>query len=491
MGPTERGTLDLILRRDFLAFCQMCFYELNPGKKFESNWHIEVLAYHLNKITSREIKHLLVLMPPRCLKSTIVSVAWPAFILGRKPSARIIDISYGEALTNKLSDETRRIMRSDWYHRIFSGTVINPSKDAVERFETTQNGYRMATSIGGALTGFGGDYLIIDDPNKPSEIDSEASRKKTKDWLLNTALSRLDDPKKGGIVMVMQRIGVDDLADTFMNFNDVTTLIIPAYAERDFSYEIRENKKYIYRAGEYLQPQRYGAKEIESLRQKLGTRNFEAQYQQNPIPQEGGLFHWKWFLPCEAPPACSELVMSVDVAATEGGGNYTAMLLLGHRDGCWYIIAAHRFQHDLTKVRNKIVELDQIHRPDLIVIDGGGVGRGLCQQFKVDGYNYVWPTVARRSKQDNAAHIAPMIERGNVFYVATAPGLKEFRDEIVTFPESKNDDFVDALTQVLCNSSNAISFARRYKRPERADIRSKTNQLDVKVLHLNLSNFMR
>jgi hypothetical protein len=200
-----------ILRLDLGYFAQHCFCELNPQAAFLPNWHIEVIAAKLAAVRAGKIRRLIINLPPRHLKSLLASIAFPAWCLGHDPSAQILCVSYAQELADKLARDCRSIMTSPWYRQIFP-TRLAPHRQAVQEFITTRQGYRLATSTGGVLTGRGADLILIDDPLKPEEALSKARRDATNDWYANTLYSRLNDKCRGGIVIIMQRLHEDDLA---------------------------------------------------------------------------------------------------------------------------------------------------------------------------------------------------------------------------------------------------------------------------------------
>jgi predicted phage terminase large subunit-like protein len=483
-APESSLVLRALLRSDFRAFVEKCFNHLNPGQTYHDNWHVEVIAHHLKECLAGRVKRLVILLPPRNLKSTIVSIAWPAFVLGMNPTKKFICASYSSDLANKLSNDTRSIMTSDWYREIFPATVISPVKDTQSVFETTCHGGRFATSIGGPLTGFGGDIIVIDDPQKAMDMVHETSRHRARDWLFNTAISRFNSQKDGVLVLVMQRLHEDDLVGNIESNPDWTILKIPARAEEDLIYRFNSETELHFQAGAYLQEDRFGPDQYAAKRREMGSRDFSAQYQQNPLPLDGGLFNIDWFPGCDALPAVSELVMSVDVAATEGGGNYTAITIWGHLERRWYMIAARRFQFDLAKVRQTLEALDHQYQPDLVVIDSGGVGNGLVAELKNRGFRHIYPAGSRTSKLERAQDIAAMIEAGKVLLLDNAPGLADFRKEIISFPNGKFDDYVDSMTQVLRFTTRVITLARLHQRPVRRNIRSQNGSAAVAAISI-------
>jgi hypothetical protein len=203
-----------LLRYDFGAFVAKGFATLNPGAILRPNWHIDAITHALKKVMAGDTKRLIINAPPRCLKSIISSVALPAFLLGLDPTRKIICASYSETLAIKHASDCRRIMLSDWYASAFGTPQL--VKDTETELTTEQGGYRLTTSVGGTLTGRGGDLIIIDDPMNATDAMSEASRRRVADWFNFTVQTRLDDPKLGAIVIVMQRLHHEDLTGVLL-----------------------------------------------------------------------------------------------------------------------------------------------------------------------------------------------------------------------------------------------------------------------------------
>lgn len=200
---TDKHTfLDALLREDFVSFLNKTFAEVSGGDQFLGNWHIDSIAWELKQIQDGNNTRLIVTMPPRYLKSIAISVAWPAWMLGHNPQLRFVCVSYSKELAAKHASDCRAVMQTDWYQRIFPMTRLRKGSMAEMDFSTTQGGSRLSTSVGGTLTGRGGDIIVIDDPIKPDEAHSETTRKSVLHWFSNTLLSRLNDKKRGSICLV-------------------------------------------------------------------------------------------------------------------------------------------------------------------------------------------------------------------------------------------------------------------------------------------------
>jgi hypothetical protein len=286
-----------VLRSDLGLFAERCFLELNPQAVFLPNWHIEVIAAKLAAVHAGKIQRLIINLPPRHLKSLLASIAFPAWRLGHDPSAQILCVSYAQDLADKLARDCRSIMMSPWFRRIFP-TRLAPHRHAVQEFITTRQGYRLATSTGGVLTGRGADFILVDDPLKPEEALSKARRDATNDWYANTLYSRLNDKRRGAIVIIMQRLHEDDLVGHVLGQEPWEVVCFPAIAEADEVHEIETvwgPQRFIRRQGEALHPARESLATLAHIRRTIGEYNFAGQYQQSPAPLGGGLVKAEWF----------------------------------------------------------------------------------------------------------------------------------------------------------------------------------------------------
>ena len=161
------------------------------------------------KVLNGETKRLIISIPPRHLKSICTSVALPAWVLGQShPSHHLRD--YANELAVKHANDTRAVMASDWYANLFPATKIASQKNTETKIMTTKRGFRFSTSVGGTLTGRGGNLIIVDDPIKPADAMSDTTRERVNEWCGSTLMSRLDDKERDAIVLVMQRLHEGD-----------------------------------------------------------------------------------------------------------------------------------------------------------------------------------------------------------------------------------------------------------------------------------------
>ncbi len=222
----------LALRKDFKTFARFTFSQLNPQSEFVDSSYLSLLAAKVEACVEGRCKRLMICLPPRSLKSIMVSVALPAWLLGLQPHRQIICASYGQDLADKHARDTRAVMLSPSYRHIFN-TRLSTKRLSVNDFMTTEGGFRMATSVGGVLTGRGGDFLIIDDPLKPDDAYSDTQRSSVNRWFESTLLSRLNNKQDGVIIVVMQRLHQDDLIGHLLEKGGWELLKLPAIAEEE------------------------------------------------------------------------------------------------------------------------------------------------------------------------------------------------------------------------------------------------------------------
>jgi hypothetical protein len=324
MNALARETLDLALRNDLATFTHRTFQTVAPAQIYLSNWHVDAMAWHLTQCSKRHIKRLLITLPPRHLKSICASVAFPAWLLGLDPTTRIICASYSENLAGKHALDCRSVMESEWYRRIFPGSRISREKNQELNFLTTSQGFRYSTSVGGSLTGRGGSVLIIDDPIKPEDAMSDNRRSAINEWYERTLYSRLDNKRSDLIVLIMQRLHIEDLAGHVLQKEPWVHLNLPAIADNEHRIAIGPGLFHTMYPGEVLHDARESLADLERIRATIGSFNFSAQYQQSPIPLEGEIVKWPWFLLYDQLPPRKEgslIIQSWDVAAKAGEFN--------------------------------------------------------------------------------------------------------------------------------------------------------------------------
>jgi predicted phage terminase large subunit-like protein len=454
MSADERRLLDLALRNDLMTFIHRTFQTVAPAHSFLYNWHIEAMAWRLQQCFEGNIKRLLITLPPRNLKSISASVAFPAWVLGRTPTARIVCASYSENLASKHAQDCRAVMESDWFKRVFPNTRIGHAKNTELNYVTTRQGSRYSTSVGGTLTGRGGNILIIDDPLKPEDAPSESKRTSVNEWFDRTLYSRLDDKREGVIILIMQRLHLEDLAGHVTAQEDWVHLDLPAIAECDEQIAIGPNQTYPRRAGELLHAAREPKEVLDHAKLVLGSFNFSAQYQQRPVPLEGEIVHWSWFETYNALPPVQpgdETVQSWDTAyKAEELSDYSVCTTWRVRDKHYYLQHVLRDKLLYPDLKKKVIDHARDYQADVVIVENKGSGMALIDDLRRSGE--IATLVSFDPENDKVTRMAAQsakIEAHQVHLPASASWLDDFRTELLQFPKGRHNDQVDSLSQFL------------------------------------------
>ncbi len=448
--------LTCLLRNDFSSFIAMAFGLLNPGTRYLHNWHVDLIAAKLVAFADGRIKRLVIVLPPRSLKSHCASVCLPAYILGRDPTRQIVCASYSQDLANFHARACRKLMTSAEYQSIFPWARLLREKTSAEEFVTTANGLRLATSVGGTLTGKGGDFVIVDDPIKAEDAFSETERNRTNEWYGNTLFSRLNDKANGGVLIIMQRLHQNDLAGYVSQQEGWEVVSLPAIAEQDevFEYETllgpgRHRRK----GGTALHEERESLESLHKIKMQIGQYNFSGQYQQRPAPLGGGILKIEWFHHYQGSdlPAKPELVVqSWDTASKESQlADYSVCTTWWMKDDRSYLIDVLRIKADFPRLRDKAIELARQYHPNYILVEDKSSGTQLAQDLPLHRVEGVTAFKPIGDKFVRAMRVSSLFENGRVLLPPAAPWLAEYVQELTTFPAGLHDDQVDSTTQAL------------------------------------------
>jgi predicted phage terminase large subunit-like protein len=450
-----REQYDSVLRQDFVTFAARCFHDLNPQAELAMNGHLDVIAAKLTAVREGKIRRLIINLPPRHLKSLMASIAFPAWCLGHDPSAQILSVSYAQDLADKLARDCRSIMTSPWYRQIFR-TRLAPHRQAVQEFITTRQGYRLATSTGGVLTGRGADIILIDDPLKPEEALSAALRQAANAWFVHTLYSRLNDKRSGAIVIIMQRLHEDDLVGRVLALEPWEVLSFPAIAEADEVHPIETiwgPRCFTRRRGEALHPDREPLATLEHIRRTIGEYNFAGQYQQSPAPLGGGMVKAEWFKRYsenDRPERFDRIVQSWDTAnkATELS-DFSVCTTWGISGKHLFLLGVFRRRLEYPALKRAVREQQSLFDATEVLIEDKASGTQLIQELIEDGCHAVTryqPTIEKTMRLNAQTG---MIESGFVHIPEEAPWLAEYLHEMTVFPNGKHDDQVDSTAQFL------------------------------------------
>ena len=459
----DRRTADALYRVSFGGFAYAAYNALFPNSPLVPDWHIKCICYSLEemsrqfetgrsgKLATRAVSNDLVInLPPRLLKSFLVSIAWVAWMLGRNPDLQIVCASYSEDLAHKFSRDCRVLMESHFYKRVFR-TRLNPRKSTETEFETTKRGFRLATSIGATLTGRGADIFIIDDPTKSNDAYSEVALEAANEWFRTTALSRRNNPAKTLMLVVQQRLHTNDLSG-FLIEHGWPSLVMPAIATEERDHEVADGEVYHRPAQELLQPDRDSRDELEKIKIEIGSRNFAAQYQQNPTPPEGNMIKAAWLRRYDSMPPRKKfrsMVLCCDPAGKADSKNdYTAITMVGIDARELYLLHVERGHWTVLEMQRRITTLASQWDVTHTIIEDTASGMGLIQLLREQTH---LPVIGQHSSDDKETRLSRhegRFEAGRILLPTEALWLADFESELLAFPNGRYDDQVDAL--MLC-----------------------------------------
>lgn len=467
---------------DLLEYVREAWHVVEPGQPFQPNWHIEAICEHLQAVTQGQIRRLIINIPPRCMKSLAVSVFWPTWEWGPfdRPQTRWLFASYAQSLSTRDSVKCRRIIRSPWYQERWGDRyALTNDQNAKIRFENDRMGYRLATSVGGALTGEGGDRIAVDDPHNAVEGESEAVRRATLDWWDLAMSTRLNDPKRGSMVIIQQRLHEDDLTGHVLaREQGWEILCLPMRFEGDHptrsgtSLRFEDPRR---KDGELLWPARVGEKEVRELETRLGPYGASGQLQQRPSPAGGGLFRREWFRyfadegkwyrcldtnETVLKDRCWRIITADTATSTSEINDYSVrgVIDIEIKEGTQrQQVFGRMFLIDLWRDRLPVPRLEAFLRseqkrwkPMLTAMEKVGDGDAMYQRLVHDGvamhrmkYGESWEIPDKVTKSV-CAQVA--CANGRLYFLDQAPWLGDLEHELLLFPEAAHDDQADVIS---------------------------------------------
>lgn len=393
-----------------------------------------------------EKETLIITMPPRHMKSTIVSNALPAWWLSNHPQGEVIMASYALSLARNNARACRDLFENEWHKRSFPGQVFVVDQADGFQFAGKHNGRPnlIAAGTGGPITGSGADLFIIDDPVKDAmEAESVTYRDRVYEWYKMVVESRLSPGGKK--VICMTRWHHEDLVGCILrdDLDSCEVLHMPAIDDE----------------GRALWPERYPVPALERKKAVLGSRQFEAQYQGRPTPLEGGLIKSAWLTRGPVLGLDAIRCRYWDKAATHGDGDWTVGVLMSAMDGQYCIEDVVRIQGSPKEVQDTIRRTAEKDGYDVRIRmeqEGGSSGVEVIDTYArhiLLGYDFRGdkPT---GSKEVRAGPMIAALENGNL-WIKEAPWNRELIDEFVQFPLGAHDDQVDAVSGAFREVSTA------------------------------------
>lgn len=442
--------------RSLSEFIRQAWPVIEPGTAYLENWHTDLISEYLQAVNMGQILRLIINIPPRHMKSIHVTVSYPIWTWLKAPEKRFIKVSYSDNLSRKHNILSRDIIRSLWYQENWRDRFR--LKDDVNRqneFRNDHQGMMMSTSIGGALTGEGGDVIIIDDPQNPKTANSETERQNSIDFFRNTLQTRLNDPRTGAIIVVMQRLHENDLTGYILSEDlGYTRLCLPAEAEKRTVITYPLSKREVVREpGDLLNPARFDRDSLDRLKKSMGSAQYAGQFQQTPAPAEGIIFKRDWMnntFTEKSLPRQALTIQSWDMAFTKSEGSAkVAGFVLSRAGSNIYIrdlendkmtftesvAAVRRLSGKWPKARAKVVE-NKANGPAIVDL----------LKKEIPGMVEFNP---RGSKEERAISVTPYFEAGNIWFPdpKEAPWVNDLIRDLLIFPKGAFKDTTDALVQ--------------------------------------------
>lgn len=425
----------------------------------------------LQAVVEGKSPRLMLTMPPRHGKSEIASRRFPAYAFGRYPDLSIISTSYSSDLASRMNRDVQRIIDGQEYNAIFPGTCLYG-----KNIRTVANGAYMRNSdifeivghhgvyrsagVGGGVTGMGADIAIIDDPIKDRmSADSPTIRQNVWDWYTSTLYTRL--APGGGIIIINTRWHTDDLSGRLLEAaasgegDQWRVVNFPAIAEIDEPHRKR---------GEALHPERYPLEQLLKIKAAIGTRDWEALYQQHPTPDGGTIFKQEWlkfWLPKDLPSSFQSIVLSWDMTFKEGDTNdFVVGQAWGRKGGDFFLLDQVRGRWGFTETMEQFKALAARYpQAGRKLVEDKANGPAVIDSLKhhISG---IVPVEPDGSKVARAHAVTALFEAGNVYIPDPSlfPWVREYITELTQFPSVAHDDQVDSTTQALRHFDKAVNL---------------------------------
>jgi predicted phage terminase large subunit-like protein len=444
--------------RSLSGFIREAWHVVEPSITYVHGWHIDAICEHLEAITDGQIIRLLINVPPGTMKSLITGVFWPAWEWGPKgrPALRILGSSYSEDYAKRDNRRMRDLVTSDWYQALW-GDTVKLTRSGEMAFANTKTGFRQGVPFS-RLTGGRGDRVIIDDPHSVDGAESEAERLSTVRTFRESVPTRLNDPERSAIVVIMQRLHEADVSGTILSLGlGYEHLMLPMEFEPErrcktsIGFEDPRTED-----GELLFPARFPRHVVERDKIPLGSYAVAGQFQQRPAPRSGGMFQRGDFEIVEAVPAGAKRVRAWDFAASKPKPgkqpDWTVGLKMAHVDGVFYVEDVVRDRWSPGEVERNLkntASQDGVEVGIRMPQDPGAAGKAdAATKIKLlAGYSaFAHPVTG--DKATRATPASAQAEAGNVKLVR-APWNDNFLSEVCTFPSGQFDDQVDAFADAL------------------------------------------
>jgi predicted phage terminase large subunit-like protein len=473
-----------LAENSFSEFVKQAWHIVEPGVEYIHGWHIQTICEHLEAVTRGEIRKLLINIPPRHAKSTIVSVMWPVWEWLSKPEQKYLCASYSSVLSIRDALKARRLLQSPWFQNRWGlNFQLTGDQNAKQRYENSNTGYRIASSVGGTATGEGGSRLILDDPHGAQDAQSDVIRQSTIEWFDMVWSTRLNSPANDAMVTIMQRLHEGDVSGHILNdIGGWEHLCLPAEYDglrRKTSLGFYDTRT---KVNELLWPERFTEQVITGLKQVLGEYGTAGQLQQDPTPSGGGLLkteHFQLWKVSESMPSFEYILQSYDCAFTEKTtGDPTACTVWGiftHKNHRNVMLLDAWDEHlGYPQLRKRVIEdwtaeyggdkkslYNKPRKPDRILVEEKASGQSLLQDLRLAKVPAIGYNPGRADKVARAHQMAPTLELDMIWIPESSKNLgqfvswsRPFLKQLAKFPVAEHDDYVDTASQAILYLKN-------------------------------------
>lgn len=463
---------------DLYYFSRYAFNQ-STGQKWMRNWHHRTICSKLEQVFSGDIKRLIINIPPRYSKTELAVVNFIPWCLAQHPDCEFIHASYSARLAANNSWKARNIVSTEWYRRYFPDVNLAADFNARDDWRTTAGGIVYSTGAGGTITGFGagkvregfGGAIIIDDPHKADEAQSDVIRHSVIDWYQNTVMSRVNSPDTP-IIVIMQRLHEEDLSGWLLKGGtgeEWDHLCIPALDEQ----------------GTALWPAKHTVEQLRQI-ERTSSYVFAGQYMQLPSPLGGGIFKDSWwrYYRREAMPKPRRIVHSWDTAfkSKEENDPSSGTIWAECEDG-YYLLDRINERMEFPELKRKLQMAYDKWGGNTILVEDKASGQSLIQDLKQTRLPIV-PVKVDKDKVSRAFAVTGLVEGGRVFLPEGEPWVLDYVRQLGTFPNAAHDDDVDSTSQALNyfikqKGSKGILEYYRQAAEQEAEAKAKTKEREA------------
>jgi predicted phage terminase large subunit-like protein len=443
----------------YFEFFKEAFKIVEPAVELDINWHHKYVCKILQEEAERIIrgekkqKDIIINVPFRASKSLMCTVLFPVWCWIRDPKLRFITASYSSSLSIEHSAKSRDVIQSNWYQKNWGDLfAIKQDQNTKQNYVNDHTGSRRATSVGGTVTGAGASIIIVDDPTSPKEAASKTERTRANEWYTGTLYSRLDNPKTGVRIIIMQRLHEDDLSGFLLRNNpdNYKHICIPAEATKNLSPKglIKFYKD------ELFWDTRFSRDILQDYKYQLGSYEYAGQLQQEPSPADGGIMKKEWFkVVKKAPEGINDWNFIIDPAYTSKQSNDpSALLSFAYKDGDYYIRSVEEKYFEFPELLKYIplwASRNGIGKRSRIYVEPKASGKSIVQTLRRGtSLNIVEAKPPTKDKVARVMDIVGKIEAGRVFLIE-GQWNSNFITQCSQFPNARHDDMVDCLQMAL------------------------------------------